>query len=93
MKKLLNIYNSASTVATLWMLSPLLPFAMFVKDDAVKWMPYAGMVIFMVFGVSITLFRKQKIKNQSWKMSDFIAYILVPGSLFCFFSVIAINTI
>lgn len=93
MKRLLNIYNSASMVATLWLLSPLLPFAMLMRDESVQWFPWAGGVLLLAFGVSITKFRKQKKENNEWHYSDVIAYMVVPGTLFIVFSFVAINSV
>jgi len=93
MKRLLNIYNSASMVATLWLLSPLLPFAMLSQDEKVQWFPWAGGVLLVVFGVSITKFRKQQKEKNEWHYSDLIAYIVVPGTLFILFSFIAVNSV
>jgi len=67
-------------VATVWMLSPLLPFAMFMRSDEVQWMPWAGSIILIIFGVSISKYRKQQKEKNEWKISDFVAYVGRRGS-------------
>ncbi len=80
-------------VATVWMLSPLLPFSMFMRSNEVPWMPWAGSIIFILLGVSITQFRKQKIEEGTWRFTDTVAYIVIPSIFFLIFSIAAITSV
>ena len=78
--------NDAKFVATLWMLTPLLPFALSVRDAEVAWMPYAAALLIVLLGVSVSRLRARRKREGSWGYSDAAAYIAVPLLLFAVFS-------
>ena len=86
MKKLLKTYNDAKFVATLWMLTPLLPFALSIRDAEVAWMPYAAALLIVVLGVTVSRHRAMRKREGSWAYSDVAVYIAVPLLLFAVFS-------
>jgi len=83
MKYLASIYKSASFVATLWCISLLLP-AMLLANDTISWMPILAVVLIIIYGTTISLFRREQIFEGTWCKSDVVAYILVPICLFGF---------
>ena len=86
MKKLLKTYGDAKFVATLWLLTPLLPFALSISDAEVAWMPYAAALLITVLGVSVSRLRARRKREGRWGHSDVAAYIAVPLLLFVVFS-------
>ncbi len=84
LKSIFKIYNSASTVASLWVVSMMLPALILAKEEIPFWVKSSGLVVFVIIGFSLTQYRSYKISIGSWAFSDFVAYILVPIILFSF---------
>lgn len=63
----------------------MLPVMLSMNDESVAWMKWFGAVLILVVGFSLSQFRAQKVRENSWKLSDLIVYFLVPGSLFIMF--------
>ncbi|OZG73915.1 hypothetical protein BTA51_09020 [Hahella sp. CCB-MM4] len=87
MKKILGTYDSASCVAALWMLSFMLPVPMKYGIVEHSMMGWISILIFILVGVTLSLYRRGRIVDGNWAVSDLIAYFLVPGSLFTFTTV------
>jgi len=92
MKYLASIYNSASFVATLWCISLLLPL-MFLANDDISWMSLVAVILVLVYGTTISLFRKEQIFEGTWCKSDVVAYIFVPVCLFTFVTCMMLSSL
>jgi hypothetical protein len=51
---------------------------MFLARGDISWMSLVAIVLVLVYGATISLFRKEKIIEGTWCKSDVVAYILVP---------------
>ncbi|MFT5004191.1 MAG: hypothetical protein ACI952_002552 [Flavobacteriales bacterium] len=71
MKYLIVIYNSASFVASLWCLSAITPLLLLVGND-ISWISIVAVGLIILYGSSISLFRKEKIAQGCWCKSDAI---------------------
>jgi len=92
MKYLASIYKSASFVATLWCISLLLPL-MFLANDDISWMSLVAVILVLVYGTTISLFRKEQIFEGTWCKSDVVAYIFVPVCLFTFVTCMMLSSL
>ncbi|MFT5085212.1 MAG: LPXTG-motif cell wall-anchored protein [Lentisphaeria bacterium] len=55
---------------------------MLEKDESVSWMPWVGLTIFIIVGLILAQFRKNKVSANEWGYSDFSACIAIPVRLF-----------
>jgi hypothetical protein len=92
MKYLAGIYKSASFVATMWCMSLLLPLLLLANDE-ISWMPIIAVSLVIVYGTTISLFRKEQIFEGTWCKSDVVAYILVPICLFTFVTYMMLSSL
>ncbi|ALQ08422.1 MULTISPECIES: hypothetical protein [unclassified Pseudoalteromonas] len=92
MKYLASFYKSASFVATLWCISLLLPLLLLANDE-ISWMPIIAVVLIIVYGTTISLFRRDQLFEGTWCMSDVVAYILVPICLFAFVTYMMLSSL
>lgn len=81
-KHVYKLYDSANIVATLWMISAILPIMVFPIDGKPNVINIIGILVFGLLGFSLTQYRKIRIEEMNWNISDTLAYLLVPGFLF-----------
>ena len=87
-----GIYKSASFVATMWCMSLLLPLLLLANVE-ISWMPIIAVSLVIVYGTTISLFRKEQIFEGTWCKSDVVAYILVPICLFAFVTYMMLSSL
>ncbi|AOW76114.1 hypothetical protein A3Q34_04145 [Colwellia sp. PAMC 20917] len=92
MKYLIVIYNSASFVASLWCLSAITPLLLLVGND-ISWMSIVAVGLIILYGSSISLFRKEKIAQGCWCKSDVFAYVVVPICLFTYVTYMMLSSV
>ena len=91
--RFLKIFDSANTVAVLWVISLLLPFAMYIQDAEVWWLPWLAAAVLVLSGISINRYRAYRIATDSWRFSDTIVYVIVPVLLFVFSAALVLGTV
>ena len=79
---LLNAYNRASAVFSLWIASVMLPVVLVNHDEFPLYVTGICYVLLMVIGILLSQFRTMKIKEGAWRYSDVAVYFIVPAALF-----------